>query len=210
MKELRAAAVGIPAADDRRHRAARVLLRVPLGSKHAEPARAVRIGLRRILRQRIAALHDPLPHDAMERRPRVRSVLRVLDEEPDVIRRGLRKQVDDDRAEIGLDHGLLVPHLLERQRRREELRAAPAVGRRQASRRADADRAADVVSRVATADGCESKTLSSESDYYKCDDLAVRRGSGSSSTMALACGGSRLQAATAALECRCDEHGIAE
>ena len=80
-EELRAAAVGIPAAHDRRHRAARVLLRVPLGSKHAEPARPVGVDLRRILRQRIAALHNSLPDDAMKRRPRIRPVLRVLDED---------------------------------------------------------------------------------------------------------------------------------
>ena len=58
----------------------------------------------------------------MERRPGVGAVLRVLDEIADVIRCGLRQQIDDDVAKIGLHDRLLVSHLIERQRRREELR----------------------------------------------------------------------------------------
>ena len=92
-------------------------------SKHAEPAGAVGVGFRRVLRERIAALHDSLPHDAVEGRSDVGAILRVLDEVADVIRRRFWQQINDDRTEIGVDKGLLVPHLVERQRRRKELRS---------------------------------------------------------------------------------------
>src|SRR5687768_1578077 len=66
----------------------------------------------------------------MKCRPGIRTVLRILNEEPDVVRRRVREKVDHDRAEIGFDDRLLVPHLVERQRRRKKLRSRRLRGRR--------------------------------------------------------------------------------
>ncbi len=128
-EELRARGIRLARLQHGRHRAARVLLRdsperAPSGFNTPKPARAVERLLRRILRQRIAALHDPPEHRAMERRPRVRALLGQLHEVADVIRRALGQQLNHDRAGRGLDDSLLVLHLIERQRRGEE----PALG----------------------------------------------------------------------------------
>ena len=111
-EELRAAAVRLPRPQRRAHRAARERLRAVFRLQHAEPARSRPAPLlRRILRQRIAPLDDPVPHDAMERRVRVRPLARQLHEVADVVRRQVRPQIDDERARGGLDHRLLARHL---------------------------------------------------------------------------------------------------
>ena len=45
-----------------------------------------------------------------------------LHDQPDVIRREIRKEVDGDGALVGFEHGLLPGHLLEGQRRHEQRR----------------------------------------------------------------------------------------
>ena len=97
-EELRPAAVRPARLEHRRHRAARRALRAELRLQHAEPAGAVQLRLGRILRQRIAALDDAEPDDAMEDRPVVGAVARQLDEVADVIRREVRPQIDDERS----------------------------------------------------------------------------------------------------------------
>ena len=88
--------------------------------------------LRRILRQRIAALDDAVAA------PRDGSVVfayapspRQLHEVADVIRREIRPEIDDERARGGVDHRLLAGHLRDRQRRFERAGGAGgATGRR--------------------------------------------------------------------------------
>src|SRR5206468_4148887 len=71
------------------------------------PAGAVERALRRILTERIAPLHHPEPHGAMEDRAVVAAVRRELHEIRGLIRRRLRQQVDGERALARLDDGLL-------------------------------------------------------------------------------------------------------
>ena len=92
-EELRAAAVAdrsvaAPRPPRRASRASRAELRL----QDAEPARAVERGLRRILRQRIAALDDGERDHAMKRRPVVRALARELHEVADVIRREIGRR----------------------------------------------------------------------------------------------------------------------
>ena len=121
-EELRTAAVGVVRADDRRHRPARVLLAVALGAQHQQAAGAVRVRFRRIFGERIAALNNRVFDHAVNDRAVVAAFLRRLDEVADVVRRGLRQQINDDRAEVGLDDGLLALHLIDGERGREQLR----------------------------------------------------------------------------------------
>ncbi len=91
-----------------------------LEAQHAEAAGAVLRRLRRILRDRIAALDDAHRDHAMERRPVVGALARARDEVRDVVRRRVRQQVEHDRPVRRLEHGLLVLQLGRRQRRGEE------------------------------------------------------------------------------------------
>ena len=68
-----------------------------LGLQHTQAAGAVELRLRRILRERIAALDDPQPDHPMKRRPVVGPLARQLDEVADMIRREIGPQVDDER-----------------------------------------------------------------------------------------------------------------
>ena len=83
------------------------------GSKRSwfKPAAAVLRALRRILRQRIAALDDPHRDHAMEHRAVVRAFPRPRDEVRHVVRRGVGQQVEHDRALAGLENRLLVAKL---------------------------------------------------------------------------------------------------
>ena len=77
-----------------------------LGREQAEAARPVLRGLRRVLRERVAALDDPARDDAVERRAVVAAGLRGLDEERGVLRRDLGQQPDREPALGRLDDGL--------------------------------------------------------------------------------------------------------
>jgi len=66
--------------------------------EEAQAAAAVHILAGRILRQRIAALHDPVPHHAVEDRAVVPSAIHVVEEVLDRDRRLLRVQFQHDRA----------------------------------------------------------------------------------------------------------------
>src|SRR5688572_29049545 len=90
-EKLRSTSVRIAATDHGRHGSARIFFRVPLSSQHTESAGAVRLRLRRIFRERIAALDDALSNHSMKDCAVVQTVLRVLDEIPDVVRRRLRE-----------------------------------------------------------------------------------------------------------------------
>src|SRR5439155_26346757 len=79
-EELRTPAVWVVRADHRRHRPARVLLAVALGTQHHQAAAAVRVGLRRIFRERIAALNNRVFDHAVKGRAGIAAVLRRLDE----------------------------------------------------------------------------------------------------------------------------------
>ena len=114
-EELRAAAVRLARLQHGRHGAARLRLAADLRLQHTQPARAVQLRLRRILRQRIAALDDPQPDHAMERRPLVGPLARQLDEVADVVRREIRPQIDDERPGRRVNDRLLVGHLGRRQ-----------------------------------------------------------------------------------------------
>ena len=116
-EELRAAAVGLAGDHHRGDGPPRVPLRVELGRDEAQAAAAVHVPAGRILRQRVAALHDPVPHHAVEDRAVVLPRLGQRDEQPDVVRCVLGQQVDDDGAEVRLEHALPAGHLLDRQRR---------------------------------------------------------------------------------------------
>ena len=71
-----------------------------LAARRARPLPTAR-PLRRILRQRIPALDDAVPHHAMEQRVRVRPLSRQLHEVADVVRREVRAQIDHERARRG-------------------------------------------------------------------------------------------------------------
>ena len=116
-EELRAGAVRLARPQHRRHRAADVLQVVGAELQDAEPAGAVLRLLRRILRQRIAALDQAAQDGAVERRAVVGALLGQLHQVADVIGRGVGQQLDHDVAEAGRDDRLLVAHLLDRQRR---------------------------------------------------------------------------------------------
>ncbi len=118
-EELCARAIGIARTDDGRNRSRGERLRARLGSKHAETAGAVLALLRRILRERIASLHDAVSNDAMERRARIGALGRKLDEVADVVRREIRTEIDHEHPGRRLDDRLLVGHLRRGQRRLE-------------------------------------------------------------------------------------------
>ena len=107
------------------------------GSKRSsfEPAGAVLRRLRRILRQRIAALDDAHRDHAVERRAVVGALAGAGDEVRHVVGRGLGQQVEHDRAEAGLDHGLLALELGGGQRARRRT-GRPARGTRAGAARA--------------------------------------------------------------------------
>ena len=128
-EELRAGAVRLARPQHRRHRAAHVLEIVGAELQDAEAAGPVLRLLRRILRQRIAALDQAAQDGAMEGGAVVGALLGQLHQVADMVGRGVGQQLDHDVAEAGRDHRLLVPHLLDGQRRRVDARRA---GRRTA------------------------------------------------------------------------------
>ena len=99
-EELRPAAVGLARLQHRRHRAARRRLAADLGLQHTQPAGAVQLRLRRILRQRIAALDDAQPDHAVKGRSVVGPFAGELHEVADMIRREIRAQVDHERPSV--------------------------------------------------------------------------------------------------------------
>jgi hypothetical protein len=119
-EELRPRAVAPARHEHRRDRAARVLLAVRLEAKHPEPSRAVLRRLRRVLRDRIAALDDPHRNHAMKGRPVVGAFARARDEVGDVVGSRVREQVEHDRPMRGLEDGLLALQLFRRQCRDEK------------------------------------------------------------------------------------------
>jgi len=116
-EELRSRAVGLPGPQRRADGTARERLGVHLGANHPEAPRPVLRGLGWILRQRIATLDERIRDHAMEQRVRKRAIRRQLHEIPDVVRRQIRPQVDDERPQRGLDDGLFARHLLDAERR---------------------------------------------------------------------------------------------
>jgi hypothetical protein len=85
-----------------------VLLVVRLEREDAKPAGAVLRLLRRVLRQRIAALDDAHRDDAVKHRAVVGALRGERDEMPHVIRRRIREQVENNRPHARLEDGLLV------------------------------------------------------------------------------------------------------
>ena len=114
-EELRAAAVRLVGLQHRGDRAARRRLAVDLGPQHTQSSGAIKLRLRRILRERIAALDDPQPDHPVKRRPLVGPLARQLDEVADVVRREIGPQVDDERPGRRVNDRLLVGHLGEGQ-----------------------------------------------------------------------------------------------
>ena len=97
--------------EHRGYRAARLLLGVGLEAQLVQAAAAVLRALRRILRQRIAALDDAHRNHAMESRPVVGAFTRTGDEVRHVIGGRVAEQVEHDHALTGLEHRLLVAQL---------------------------------------------------------------------------------------------------
>jgi len=110
-EELRAGTIGPSGHQHRGHRTACHLRRARFRLDEVLPAGAVERALRRILAERIAPLHHPEPHGAMEDRAIVAAVRRELHEIRGLTWRRLRQQVDDECALARLDDGLLRPGL---------------------------------------------------------------------------------------------------
>ncbi len=93
-----------------------------LGSKRSSlsPPVPYLADLRRILRQRVAALDDAHRDDAVERRAVVGALAGADDEVRHVVGRGIGQQVEHHRAQAGLDHRLLALEIGDGNRRDEK------------------------------------------------------------------------------------------
>jgi len=76
-----------------------------------QPAGAIQLLVGRIPCERVATLNDPVPDHAMKRGLPVGARPRQLDEMPNVIRRQVRSEIDDERAGRRVNDGLFVRHL---------------------------------------------------------------------------------------------------
>jgi hypothetical protein len=106
-EELIAGAVWLARDQDGGHRPAGERRGPRLGLHHVLSACAVLRALGRILRERVASLHHPVPHHRVKRRAVVAPFLRDFREIRHLVRRRLGRQIDDERAERGFNDGLL-------------------------------------------------------------------------------------------------------
>ncbi len=134
-KELRAGAVGSRRIGHGGDGTRGVFLGVRLPAHLIQPALSPIRHSSRIARERIAPLNHGVLDDAVKRGAGKPAVTRDLHEQPDVIRRRVREQLEDERAERGLDDRLFAPHVLERIGRLER---APGHRETPRSRRASA------------------------------------------------------------------------
>jgi hypothetical protein len=106
MKNCEPALSGFPGTSTAGDRSARHLRRARFRLHHVQPAGAIQCAFRRIPGQRIAALDHPVFHDAVKHRPVVAAVTGELHEMRHLIRRRLRREIDDERAGGRVDDGL--------------------------------------------------------------------------------------------------------
>ena len=120
-QELEPFAVRIARHAHRRHRARRMPLVVRLGRHEAEAAPAVLAASGGVGGYRVSALDDAARHHRVEGGADVGPVVHRLQEQPDMVGCRVGQQIDDEGPRGRLDYRLLVPHLVEAERGREQL-----------------------------------------------------------------------------------------